>query len=457
MVLEEAATCIGETHMMKQSANMHSIQGQFHELNMLLIRAVDRLSGMGNPTVSTVIQDITRVSQRLLALEQEAADHLKARQSQLEALMSVGQAINSSLGRTRVLEEVMDAVIKLTRAERGFLVLVSRGSNGSDENLKFETARGMSNVNLGADEFKLSMTIVRKVAETGEAIITTNAQEDPRFEKQMSVATYKLRSILCVPLKIKNKLTGVIYVDNKFHTGMFGEEDKELLLQFADQAAVAIENAQLFEDLERSNRELEKTNFKLEAKNVELQIAYDATLKGWVDALDLRDKETHGHTQRVTVLTERLASAMGVEGDELVHIRRGARLHDIGKMGISDQILRKPEKLTDDERALMQQHPKYAYDMLSPIEFLRPALTIPYCHHEKWDGTGYPLGLKGQEIPFEARIFAVIDVWDALTSDRPYHKAWPQDEVRAKIKADAGKHFDPRVVEAFMAMGDLSI
>jgi HD-GYP domain-containing protein (c-di-GMP phosphodiesterase class II) len=148
---------------------------------------------------------------------------------------------------------------------------------------------------------------------------------------------------------------------------------------------------------------------------------------------------------------------MGVKRDALVHITRGALLHDIGKMAIPDSILLKPGQLTDEERQLIERHPVYAYEMLSPIEFLRPALDIPYCHHEKWDGSGYPRGLKGEEIPFAARIFPVIDVWDALTSDRPYRRALPHDEVRRMIRADSGKHFDPRVVEAFMDLKDLSV
>jgi putative nucleotidyltransferase with HDIG domain len=284
---------------------------------------------------------------------------------------------------------------------------------------------------------------VRKVAESGEPILTTNAQQDPRFEGQVSVTAYQLRSILCAPLTLKNELIGVLYVDNRAHAGIFQEKDLQLFAAFADQAAVAIDNAQLFEGLQESNRELEK--------------AYQATLEGWVRALDLRDKETEGHTQRVTILTERLARSMGVDGDALVHITRGALLHDIGKMGIPDGILLKPGQLTEDERTLIRKHPVYAYEMLSPIHFLLPAIDIPYCHHEKWDGTGYPRGLKGEEIPFAARIFPVIDVWDALISDRPYRKGISKEEVRERIRIDAGKHFDPRVVEAFLEMEDLSV
>jgi putative nucleotidyltransferase with HDIG domain len=371
-------------------------------------------------------------------LEQSVNDYLKVRQSQLGALMGVGRVINSSLGLKRVLEEVMDTLIELMRAERGFLML--RDPNGE---LSVRLARGIAHINLEEETFKVSRTIVRKVAESGEPILTTNAQEDPRFEAQLSIAAFHLRSILCAPLKIKNELIGVIYVDNRARSGIFQENELGMITAFADQAAVAIDNARLFEELEASNHELQE--------------AYQATLEGWVQALDMRDKETEGHTQRVTILTERLARSLGVEGIELVNITRGALLHDIGKMAIPDGILLKPGKLTDDERALMQKHPVYAYDMLKRIEFLLPAIDIPYCHHEKWDGTGYPRGMKGDEIPFAARIFPVIDVWDALISDRPYRKGIPKDEVREHIKADSGKHFDPRIVEAFLAMGDLSV
>jgi putative nucleotidyltransferase with HDIG domain len=403
-----------------------------------LVNVVDSLSRSGNPIVSTALQDITRISQSLLMLEQSVSDQLKLRQSQLRALMSVGQVINSSLGLRRVLEEVMDSLISLMRAERGFLML-----REPDGELAVRIARGIAHVNLDEEAFKFSRSVVRKVVESNAPVLTTNAQVDPRFDAQMSVAAFQLRSILCVPLKLKNQLIGVLYVDNRAHAGIFKENDLELISAFADQAAVAIDSARMFEDLQESHRELER--------------AYQATLEGWVRALDLRDKETEGHTQRVTILTHRLARSMGVGDAEIVHITRGALLHDIGKMAIPDGILLKPGQLTEDERQLIQKHPIYAYEMLSPIDFLVPAIDIPYCHHEKWDGTGYPRGLKQEEIPFAARIFPVIDVWDALTSDRPYRKAMDHTEVRRRIKADSGRHFDPLVVEAFTDLRDLSI
>lgn len=424
--------------MMNTMIDLNSVQRQFKSINLMLTNVVDSLSRLGNPIVSTAIQDITRISQSLLLLEQGLADQLKLKESQLRALMSVGQVINSSLGLQRVLEEVMDSLITLIRAERGFLML--RDANGG---LSVRIARGLAHVNLDAAAFKVSRSVVRRVVETGEPVLTTDAQADPRFDSQMSIAVYQLRSILCVPLKLKQELIGVLYVDNRAHTGIFKEHDLELISAFADQAAVAIDSARLFEELQESHRELEK--------------AYQATLEGWVRALDLRDKETEGHTQRVTVLTHRLARSMGVDGEALVHITRGALLHDIGKMAIPDGILLKPGELTEEERELIKKHPVYAYEMLSPIDFLVPAIDIPYCHHEKWDGTGYPRGLKGEEIPFAARIFPIIDVWDALTSDRPYRKALPQQEVRRRIQAESGRHFDPYVVKAFMKMENLSV
>jgi putative nucleotidyltransferase with HDIG domain len=190
------------------------------------------------------------------------------------------------------------------------------------------------------------------------------------------------------------------------------------------------------------------------ATGAEVAQAYDLTIEGWSHALDLRDHETEGHTQRVTEMTVHLARTLGVDEEALVHIRRGALLHDIGKMGIPDEILLKPGKLTAEEWAIMQQHPVYAYDFLAPIAYLRPALDIPYCHHEKWDGTGYPRRLQGEQIPYAARLFALVDVWDALCSDRPYRCGWPREEVCAYIRAGAGSHFDPRLVDPFLRLVD---
>jgi HD-GYP domain-containing protein (c-di-GMP phosphodiesterase class II) len=238
-----------------------------------------------------------------------------------------------------------------------------------------------------------------------------------------------------VPLVAKGHLHGVLEV---FHRAPLDPDPEWLafLEALAGQAAIAVESVRLFEALERSNGELASS--------------YDATIEGWARALDLRDKETEGHSRRVTEMAVHLAAVMGFGPAEIVHVRRGALLHDIGKMGVSDAILLKPGPLTDEERALMQRHPGYAHEWLSPIAFLRPALDIPYCHHEKWDGTGYPRGLVGEQIPLAARIFAAVDIWDALSNDRPYRKAWPEGQVLAHLRSLSGTHLDSRVVDVFL-------
>jgi HD-GYP domain-containing protein (c-di-GMP phosphodiesterase class II) len=236
------------------------------------------------------------------------------------------------------------------------------------------------------------------------------------------------QSYYAVPLVARGQIRGVLELYLK--TRELGDPEWLSFLEIlASQGAVAIDNARLFE---------------------ELCDAYDATIEGWSRALDLRDKETEGHSRRVTEMTLQLAKRLEVSPAELVHMRRGALLHDIGKMGVPDSILLKPGALTRQEWEVMRLHPEFAYEMLAPITFLRPALEIPYSHHEMWDGTGYPQGLKGEEIPLAARIFAVADVWDALNSDRPYRNAWPKDRIRDHIRALAGKHFDPVVVDAFL-------
>jgi putative nucleotidyltransferase with HDIG domain len=201
---------------------------------------------------------------------------------------------------------------------------------------------------------------------------------------------------------------------------------------------IAIDNYQLLSSLEKSNSDL--------------SAAYEATIEGWSRALDLRDHETEGHTERVAKMTIHLARRMGYHDQDLVRIRRGALLHDIGKMGIPDSILLKPGPLTDDEWVVMRRHPTSAYELLSPISFLRDSIDIPYCHHEKWDGTGYPRALKGTAIPQEARVFAVADIWDALQSDRPYRRAWPKEKIREHISGLSGTHLEPGVVKVFLEM-----
>jgi PAS domain S-box len=240
-----------------------------------------------------------------------------------------------------------------------------------------------------------------------------------------------------IPLVVKEKVMGVLEVFFRKKTDLDAEWLK-FLQSLADQTAIALDNAQLFYDLKQANQELVKS--------------YDETIEGWSRALDLRDHETEGHTRRVTEMTLKLAKRMGIPEKELVHIRRGALLHDIGKLGVPDRILLKPDKLTPEETIIMHEHPVYSFEMLYPIAYLRPALDIPYCHHEKWDGSGYPRGLRKEEIPLSARIFACVDVWDALRSNRPYRPAWTRGQVVEHMRSLKGIHFDPDILPVFLDM-----
>ncbi len=238
-----------------------------------------------------------------------------------------------------------------------------------------------------------------------------------------------------VPLVAKGHVIGVLEL---FHRSSLEPDEEwfEFVAALALQAAIAIDNNSLFYNLERSK--------------MDLFLAYDRTIEGWSLALDYRDKETAGHSQRVTELTLRIARELGMNEEELVHVRRGALLHDIGKMGIPDSILLKAGTLTDEEWNIMRLHPVYSQDFLYPVVYLRPAIDIPYCHHEKWDGSGYPRGLKGEQIPRSARIFTVVDVWDALRTDRRYRPAWTEEKTIEYIRSLSGIQFDPEVVEAFL-------
>jgi HD-GYP domain-containing protein (c-di-GMP phosphodiesterase class II) len=251
------------------------------------------------------------------------------------------------------------------------------------------------------------------------------------FEREKFISYYG------TPLISKGKVVGVLEL---FRREIHQTDSRWIRYAetVATQTAIAIDNSRLFSNLQKAN--------------LDLSLAYDTTLEGWALGLELRDHETEGHSRRVVELTMELIKAMNIPEEEWIHIRRGALLHDIGKMGVPDRILQKPGKLDDEEWDLMRQHPLYAELWLRPISYLRPALDIPLYHHERWDGSGYPKGLKGTGIPLAARIFAVIDVWDALRSDRPYRKAWSKEKVIEHIKAETGKHFDPEVVTQFVKM-----
>jgi putative nucleotidyltransferase with HDIG domain len=304
--------------------------------------------------------------------------------------------------------------------------------------LEYTATRGFRSANIHETRVGLGDGYAGRAILERTIIHIPNLQEiTPPLKQTLLLRREDFVDYYCTPLIVKGEVKGVLEV---FHRSALIESPEwlDFLETLAGQAAIAIENSQLFDRLQRSN--------------IELSMAYDATIEGWSHALDLRDKETEGHSQRVTDLSMRLAQKMGMGEVDLVNIRRGALLHDIGKMGVPDNILLKPGKLTNEEWEKMRQHPGFAYEMLSDIDYLKPALDIPYCHHEKWDGSGYPRGLIGEQIPLAARIFAVVDVWDALRSDRPYREGWTEEKTLEHIQSESGKHFDPQIVEVFMGL-----
>jgi PAS domain S-box-containing protein len=354
------------------------------------------------------------------------------RLQRLHALGDIDRAISSSLDLRVILEVVLDQVTTQLRVDAADILL----HNPQTRTLAYASGCGFRSRALQYTELRLGEGLAGTAALERRIIHSPNLSlEGDGFRRSPLLANEAFISYFAVPLVAKGQTKGVLEI---FHRAPL-EPDQEWLdfaQALASQAAIAIDEAELFRDLERSN--------------VELSLAYEATIEGWSRALEMRDRETEGHAARVTEITLRLARTMGMSDQELVHIRHGALLHDIGKMAIPDGILFKPGALDPGEWEIMRRHPTYAYELLSPIAYLRQAVDVPYCHHEKWDGTGYPRGLKGEQIPLAARIFAVADVWDALCSDRPYRRAWDETQVYTYIRDQAGKHFDPKVVEEFL-------
>jgi len=375
---------------------------------------------------------------RILGVSTDITEHKTALEKirrqfeRLSALRAIDASMAANMDLRVTLNLLLDQVTSQLGVDAACILLL----NAHNRTLEYFTGRGFLTKEITHSRLWMGDGLGRMVALEGKCIELPDPLTGDEVTLRAPWAVEEgFTNYYAMPLITKGYVRGVLEI---FHRSTLQTDAEwlEYLATLAGQAAIAIDNTVLFENLQRSN--------------AELVMSYDTTLEGWVKALDLRDNETKGHTQRVTEMTLRLARAMGVGEEELVHIRRGALLHDIGKIGIPDNILHKAGPLNDQEWAIMRKHPEYAYEWLSPIPYLRPALDIPYAHHEKWDGSGYPRGLKGKQIPLAARIFAVVDVWDALTSDRPYRKGWPEAKAIEYIRSLAGRHFDPEVVEVFL-------
>lgn len=350
----------------------------------------------------------------------------RRREREMDAIAGVSAALRTAITQADILPVILQQLIDRLSV-MGAFVSLRNGSGGSKIELGCGTWAALSGQSMPAT----NCNICAKVIETGEMYVNNEWDNDPHFPFPELVNG--VHAIASVPLVAQDQIYGALTVA---YRQPIETDELHILTAICDIAASAIQRARLYEQTSRQANEV--------------AAAYDATIEGWALALELRDKETQGHSRRVTELTLRLAAAMDLPESELTHIRRGVLLHDIGKMGIPDRILLKPGGLDEEEWIIMRKHPDYAREMLATVTYLGPARDIPYCHHEKWDGTGYPRRLKGEQIPLYARIFAVVDVLDALTSDRPYRPAWPLSEALAYIRRQSGLHFDPQVVDAFI-------
>jgi len=351
----------------------------------------------------------------------------------ISALRAIDVAITGSFDLRVTLSIVLDQVVNLLGVDASDILLFDETSG----ELICAAVRGFLTDAVRRSRLRLGQGLAGKAASMRRMVESANLATDPIFSRPSMVSTEGFVSYCALPLVAKGQIQGVLEV---FHrdSRVFDADWCGYFEVLGGQAAIAIDSAMMFESLQK--------------QNAELTIAYDVTIEGWARALDLRDKETEGHSRRVSELTVQLAREFGIPDKEIVHIRRGALLHDIGKLGVPDNVLRKPGPLTDDEWVIMRKHPQYAYEWLCPVEFLKRALEIPLCHHEKWDGSGYPQGLAGEAIPLPARLFAIVDVWDALTSDRPYRAACTAEKTLEHLQSQSGVHFDPSIVETFVRL-----
>jgi HD-GYP domain-containing protein (c-di-GMP phosphodiesterase class II) len=372
------------------------------------------------------IRDITKYK--------KSEEKIKIQLEQLAALRAIDLVITSSVDLNQTLSVILDHVRRHLNIDAASALLL----NPHNRRLDFAAGAGFRTSAMQHTHLYIGEGLAGQAVQKCRIVHVPNLKNRKTgLLRSLDFSRENFITYYAIPLITKGQVLGVLEI---FHRSPLSADQDwmNFLNTLAGQAAIAIDNAMLFKDLQRTN--------------TELTLAYDKTIDGWSQALDLRDKETENHTRRVTELTLRLAQRMNIPDSELIHIRRGATLHDIGKVSMPDDILFKPGQLTEEEWAVMRRHPLIAAEILKPIAYLAPALPIPRFHHEKWDGSGYPDGLAGEDIPLAARLFAFADVYDALTSDRPYRRAWPKADALEYIHKNSGTHFDPQIAAVFIDM-----
>ena len=364
-------------------------------------------------------------------------EQTEQRVQRLAALHAIDVAITASFDLRVTLGVFLDHAIAQLRVDAAAVVLL----NNATQTLVYGATRGFNTQPARSVRMpmRLGDSLPGQVVSLSRPLHVSNLSEMrlPGVRPYPPGETH-FSSYYGVPLQVKGRVQGVLEV---LHGGRLPADAEwiEYLDSLATQAAIAIDNASLFSDLQRSN--------------AELSLAYEATIEGWARVLEARGVESSDHTRRVADLALKLARAAGLVTNELIHVRRGALLHDIGMLAIPEQVALKPGPLSEAERAIVQHHPEFGFEILAPIVYLRPSLDIPYCHHESWDGSGYPRGMRGEQIPLAARLFTVVDNWDALRSDRPYRAAWSTAAAVDFIRSNAGKRFDPELVALFLQDG----
>jgi response regulator RpfG family c-di-GMP phosphodiesterase len=349
----------------------------------------------------------------------------------LDAIQEINNWINSEVDHLAVYNIILDRMATHLKVDAAALLL-----NTSHNVLVYTAGRGFSSSRIRQSKVNVGEGAAGTAAQTKMILHfnhPTTHETSPGFVELMKSEGFV--GYLAAPLVVRERVVAVLELYSR-EPLLLSNDWVQYLSILAGQAAMAVRKDEIIRNQTRAN--------------IQLELAYGETLEAWMRAVELRDHYTAGHTQRVTEMALRLSTKIGVAADMLEHITRGALLHDVGKLAVPDEILMKNGPLNETEWKVMRQHPVHARELLEPIQYLKPAIDIPYCHHERWDGSGYPQGLRGEDIPLQARIFSVVDVWDALVSDRPYRNAWAEDKAMAYIQSKSGIEFDPVVVEAFI-------